>query len=126
MRVRFMIIRKADEYTEAGILPSQDLLAAMTKYNEEMAKAGVLLQGEGLQSSAKGARVKFVGGEPTVTDGPFTETKELIAGFTMIQVKSKEEAIKWVRRWPMEDGDAELEIRQLFEAEDLVPEPERS
>ena len=124
--MRFMIIRKADEYTEAGILPSQDLLAAMTKYNEEMAKAGVLLQGEGLQSSAKGARVKVLGGEATVTDGPFTETKELIAGFTMIQVKSKEEAIKWVKRWPTEDGDADLEIRQLFEAEDFVPEAERS
>jgi len=124
--VRFMIIRKADEYTEAGILPSQELMAAMTKYNEEMAKAGVLLQGEGLQASAKGARVKFARGEPTITDGPFTETKELIAGFTMIQVKSKEEAIEWVKRWPTEDGDAELEIRQLFDAEDFVTEPERS
>lgn len=124
--MRFMIIRKADEYTEAGILPSQELLAAMTKYNEEMAKAGVLLQGEGLQASAKGARVKFTGGEPTITDGPFTETKELIAGFTMIQVKSKKEALEWVKRWPTEDGDAELEIRQVFEAEDFVTDPERS
>ena len=124
--MRFMIIRKADRNTEAGILPSQELLAAMTKYNEEMAKAGVLLQGEGLQASAKGARVKFAGGEPTITDGPFTETKELIAGFTMIQVKSKKEAIDWVKRWPIEDGDAELEIRQLFEAEDFATEPELS
>jgi len=124
--VRFMIIRKADEYTEAGILPSQELLTAMTKYNEEMAKAGVLLQGEGLRASAKGARVKFANGEPTVTDGPFTETKELIAGFTMIQVRSLEDAIQWVKRWPTEDGDAELEIRQLFEAQDFVTEPERS
>jgi hypothetical protein len=121
-----MIIRKADEYTEAGILPSQELLAAMTKYNEEMAKAGVLLQGEGLRASAKGARVKFSSGEPTVTDGPFTETKELIAGFTMIQVRSLDEAIEWVKRWPTEDGDTELEIRQLFEAQDFFTEPERS
>jgi len=96
------------------------------KYNEEMAKAGVLLQGEGLQASSKGARVKFSDGRPTVTDGPFTETKELIAGFTMIQVRSKAEAIEWVKRWPKEDGDPELEIRQLFEMDDLLTGPERS
>ena len=124
--MRFMIIRKADKQTEAGVMPSQELLTAMTKYNEEMAKAGVLLQGEGLQASSKGARVKFSGGRPTVTDGPFTETKELIAGFTMIQVRSKAEAIEWVKRWPKEDGDPELEIRQLFEMDDLFTGPERS
>ena len=124
--MRFMIIRKADKQTEAGVMPSQELLTAMTKYNEEMAKAGVLLQGEGLQASSKGARVTFSGGRPTVTDGPFTETKELIAGFTMIQVRSKAEAIEWVKRWPKEDGDPELEIRQLFEMDDLFTGPERS
>ncbi len=124
--MRFMIIRKADKQTEAGVMPSQELLTAMMKYNEEMAKAGVLLQGEGLQASSKGARVKFSGGRPTVTDGPFTETKELIAGFTMIQVRSKAEAIEWVKRWPKEDGDPELEIRQLFEMDDLFTGPERS
>ena len=119
--MRFMIIRKADKDTEAGVLPSQDLLAAMTKYNEDLARAGVLLQGEGLQPSSRGTRVKFSKGKPTVTDGPFAETKELIAGFTMIQVRSKEEAIEWVKRWPREDGDPELEIRQVFEAEDFGP-----
>ena len=124
--MRFMIIRKADKQTEAGVMPSQELLTAMMKYNEEMAKAGVLLQGEGLQASSKGARVKFSDGRPTVTDGPFTETKELIAGFTMIQVRSKAEAIEWVKRWPKEDGDPELEIRQLFEMDDLLTGPERS
>jgi hypothetical protein len=124
--VRFMIIRKADKQTEAGVMPSQELLSAMMKYNEELAKAGVLLQGEGLQASSKGARVKFSGGRPTVTDGPFTETKELIAGFTMIQVRSKAEAIEWVKRWPKEDADSELEIRQLFEMDDLLTGPERS
>ena len=124
--MRFMIIRKADKQTEAGVMPSQELLTAMMKYNEEMAKAGVLLQGEGLQASSKGARVKFAGGRPTVTDGPFTETKELIAGFTMIQVRSKAEAIEWVKRWPKEDGDPELEIRQLFEMDDFFKGPERS
>jgi hypothetical protein len=116
-----MIIRKADAETEAGVLPSEDLMAAMMKYNEELAKAGVLLQGEGLQASSKGARVKFHNGKPSVTDGPFTEAKEMIAGFTMIQVKSKEEAIEWVKRWPVIDGhgQVEIEIRQVFEAEDF-------
>jgi hypothetical protein len=117
--MRFMIIRKADKDTEAGVPPSQELLAAMLRYNEEMVKAGVFLQGEGLRASSMGARVKFSQGKPVVTDGPFTETKEMIGGFTMIRVKSKEEAIEWVKRWPAEDGDAELEIRQLFEAEDF-------
>jgi len=120
--MRFMIIRKADRNTEAGILPSQELLAAMMKYNEELVKAGVMLQGEGLQPSAKGTRVKITDGKAVVVDGPFTETKELIAGFTMIQVRSKEEAIEWVKRWPVEDGDVELEIRQVFEAEDFGQE----
>ncbi len=120
--MRFMIIRKADKNTEAGVLPSQELLTAMMKYNEELVKAGVMLQGEGLQPSSKGTRVKLNAGKPTVVDGPFTETKELIAGFTMIQVRSKEEAIEWVKRWPVEDGDVELEIRQVFEAEDFGEE----
>jgi hypothetical protein len=120
--MRFMIIRKADRNTEAGILPSQELLAAMMKYNEELVRAGVMLQGEGLQPSSKGTRVKITDGKPVVVDGPFTETKELIAGFTMIQVRSKEEAVEWVKRWPIEDGDVELEIRQVFEAEDFGEE----
>jgi hypothetical protein len=119
-----MIIRKADRETEAGVMPSEQLLAAMMKYNEELVKAGVMLAGEGLQPSSKGARVKFSGGKPAVIDGPFTETKELIAGFTMIQVKSREEAIEWVKRWPAIDGhgEAEIEIRQVFEAEDFGAE----
>jgi hypothetical protein len=121
--MRFMIIRKADKETEAGVLPSSELLAAMMKYNEELVKAGVMLQGEGLQASSKGARVKFSKGKPTVMDGPFAETRELIAGFSMIQVKSKEEAIEWVKRWPAIDGhgEVEVEIRQVFEAEDFGP-----
>ena len=121
--MRFMLMRKADAETEAGILPSEELLAAMQKYNEELAKAGVLLQGEGLQASANGARVTFAGGTPTVTDGPFTETKELIAGFTMIDVASLDEAIAWVKRWPRIDGDGnvEIEIRPLYELEDFGP-----
>jgi hypothetical protein len=122
--MRFMIIRKADKETEAGVLPSTELLAAMMKYNEELVKAGVMLQGEGLRASSKGARVKFSKGKPTVIDGPFNEAKELIAGFTMIQVKSKEEAIEWVKRWPALDGhgEVEIEIRQVFEADDFGPE----
>jgi hypothetical protein len=114
-----MIIRKSDRNTEAGVMPSTELLAAMVKYNEEMAKAGVLLDGVGLHPSSKGVRVKRSGGKRTVIDGPFTEAKELIAGFSMIQARSKEEAIEWVNRWPIEDGDVELEIRQVFEAEDF-------
>jgi hypothetical protein len=120
--MRFMIIRKADKKTEAEVLPTQELLAAMLKYHEDLGKAGVLLQGEGLRATGKGARVSFKDGKPTVTDGPFAETKELIAGFTMIQVRSKEEAIEWVKRWPAEDGDVVLEVRQVFEAEDFGPE----
>ena len=120
--MRFMIIRKADKSTEAGVMPSEAMLAAMLKYNEELMKAGVLLQGEGLQPSSKGFRVRTSSGKPTVVDGPFTETKELIAGFTMIQVRSREEAIEWVKRWPAEDGDAVLEVRQVFEADDFGTE----
>jgi hypothetical protein len=117
--MRFMLIRKADKDTEAGVPPSRELIAAMTKYNEELAKAGAFLQGEGLKASSKGARVKLSGGKPVFTDGPFTETKELIAGFTIIQVKSKEEAIEWVKRWPSVDSEAEIEIRPLFDPEDF-------
>lgn len=121
--MRFMIIRKADHETEAGVMPSEELIAAMGKYNEEMVKAGVMLEGSGLQPSAKGARVKFSRGKPTVIDGPFAETKELIAGFSIIQVSSREEAIDWVRRWPQIDGhgNVEIEIRQLYELEDFGP-----
>ena len=117
--MRFMLIRRADKTTEAGVLPSTELLEAMVNYNEEMVKAGVMLQGEGLQPSAKGARVKISKGKRTVTDGPFAETKELIAGFSIIQVGSKAEAIEWVKRWPALDVGAEIEIRQIFEAEDF-------
>lgn len=120
--MKFMIIRKADRSTEAGVMPSTELLAAMLKYNEEMAKAGVFLDGVGLHPSSRGARVKSAGGKRTVIDGPFTEAKELIAGFTLIQARSREEAIEWVKRWPLEDGDVELEIRQVFEAEDFGEE----
>ena len=122
--MRFLIIRKADKNTEAGVMPSEPLLADMMNYNEQMVKAGVLLAGEGLRPSSKGARITFSGGKPTVIDGPFAETKELIAGYTMIQVKSKEEAIEWVKRWPARDGngEVELELRQVFEAADFGPE----
>ncbi|MDP8930647.1 MAG: YciI family protein [Actinomycetota bacterium] len=117
--MRFMILVKADERSEAGILPSEELLSAMQRYNEELARAGVLLAGEGLHPTSKGARVRFSGEKRTVIDGPFTEAKELIAGFWLIQVKSKEEAIEWVKRIPFADG--EVEIRQVFEAEDFGP-----
>ena len=117
--MRFMVLLKADQNTEAGVLPSQELLTAMGNYNEELAKAGVLLAGEGLQPSSKGARVKFSGDNRTVIDGPFAETKELIAGFWLIQVKSKDEAIEWARRIPFQEG--EVEIRQVFEADDFAP-----
>ena len=121
--MRFMILIKADKNTEAGVLPSEKLLTEMGNYNEALIKAGVMLAGEGLQPSSKGARVKFSGGKRTVVDGPFTETKELICGFWIWQVKSKEEAIEWVKRCPNPlDGDAEIEIRQIFEAEDFGAE----
>jgi hypothetical protein len=122
-----MIIIKATKDSEAGVLPSQELLTEMGKFNEELVKAGVLLAGEGLQASSKGARVKFSGEKRTVIDGPFAESKELIAGFWLWQVRSKEEAIEWVKRCPNPTGaEGEVEIRQVFEPEDfgasLTPE----
>ncbi|MDQ3185818.1 MAG: YciI family protein [Pseudomonadota bacterium] len=121
--MRFMVIVKADRNSEAGVMPSEKLLAEMGKYNEELAKAGVLLAAEGLQPSSKGARVRFSGDKRTVIDGPFTETKELIAGFWLFQVKSKEEAIEWVKRCPNpHEGESEIEIRQVFEADDFGAE----
>jgi hypothetical protein len=118
--MRFMVMVRATKSSEAGVLPDEKLLADMGKFNEELAKAGVLLAGEGLQPSSKGARVRFSGAQRTVIDGPFAETKELIAGFWMFQVKSKEEAIDWLKRAPFED--TEVEIRQVFEAEDFGDE----
>src|SRR5687768_2124418 len=118
--MRFMLLVKANRDSEAGVMPSAELLTAMGKFNEELVKAGVLLAGEGLHPSSKGARVKFSGSKRTVIDGPFAETKELIAGFWLIQVKSKEEAIEWVKRVPNpHEGDSEIEIRQVFDAEDF-------
>jgi len=118
--MRFMVIVKATKDSEAGALPSVELLTAMGKYNEELAKAGILLAGEGLQPSSKGARVRFSGAKRTVVDGPFAETKELVAGFWLWKVKSKDEAIEWVKRCPNPmPGDSEIEIRQVFEAEDF-------
>ncbi len=121
--MRFMILVKADKATEAGVLPDEKLLTAMGKYNEELVKAGVMLAGEGLHPTSKGARARFSRGKWTVTDGPFAESKELIAGFWLWQVKSKEEAIEWVKRCPQPtQGESELEIRQVFEADDFGPE----
>ena len=118
--MRFMVIVKATKDSEAGVLPSEKLLAEMGKYNEELAKAGVLLAGEGLQPSSRGARVRFSGKKRTVVDGPFAETKELIAGFWLWRVKSLDEAIEWVKRCPNPfEGDSEIEIRQVFEADDF-------
>ena len=122
--MRFMIIRKADQDTEAGAMPSEQLLADMLSYNEELVKAGVMLTGDGLRPSSEGARVTFKDGEVSITDGPFAEAKELIAGFSLIQAKSKEEAIEWVKRWPASDGhgNAEIEIRQVIELDDFGDE----
>ncbi|HKQ58020.1 MAG TPA: YciI family protein [Candidatus Eisenbacteria bacterium] len=121
--MRFMVMVKATKDSEAGVLPDHTLLAAMGKFNEELVKAGVMLAGEGLQPSSKGARVRFSGDKRTVIDGPFAETKELVAGFWLWQVKSKEEAIEWVKRCPNPmPGDSEIEIRQVFEAEDFGAE----
>jgi hypothetical protein len=122
--MRFMLLVKADKDSEAGVMPDEKLLTDMGKYNDELVKAGVMLAGEGLQPSSKGARVKFSGGKRTVVDGPFAEAKELVAGFWLIQVKSKEEAIEWVKRCPnpMPGTEAEIEIRQIFEAEDFGAE----
>jgi hypothetical protein len=121
--MRFMIMIKADKNTEAGVMPSEQLLAEMGKYNEELVKAGVMLAGEGLQPSSKGARVKFSGSKRTVIDGPFSEARELIVGFWIFQVKSKQEAIDWVKRCPNPlEGESEIEIRQIFESEDFGAE----
>jgi hypothetical protein len=117
--MRFMVIVKANKDSEVGILPDGKMLAAMGKYNEELVKAGVMLAGEGLQASSKGARVRFEGTQRTVTDGPFAESKELIAGFWLWKVNSKKEAIEWLKRAPFEEG--EVEIRQVFESEDFAP-----
>ena len=123
--MRFMVIVKADKNSEAGVMPDRKILTEMGKYNEELMKAGVMLAGEGLHPTSKGARVKFEDGKRTVTDGPFTESKELIAGFWLWQVKSKQEAIEWLKRAPF-GGGTEIEIRQVFEAQDfgdaLTPE----
>jgi hypothetical protein len=118
-----MVLVKADKNTEAGVMPSEKLLADMGKYNEDLAKAGVLLAAEGLHPSAKGARVKFSGPTRSVVDGPFEQTRELVCGFWMLQVKSKEEAIEWVKRCPNPmEGETEIEIRQVFEADDFGAE----
>ena len=123
--MRFMVLVPANADSEAGVLPDKEILTKMGKFNEEMVKAGVMLAGEGLQASSKGARIKFSGGKTTVTDGPFTESKELIAGFWLLQVKNKDEAIAWMKRAPF-DGGTVIEIRQVFEADDfgsnLTPE----
>jgi hypothetical protein len=118
--MRFMVIVKANKDSEAGTTPTKEMLTEMGKFNEELVKAGVMLAGEGLHASSKGARVKFSGGKQTVIDGPFAETKELVAGFWLWRVKSKEEAIEWLKRAPFED--TEVEIRQVFEAEDFGAE----
>ena len=119
--MRFMVLVPANADSEAGVLPDQEILTKMGKFNEEMVKAGVMLAGEGLQASSKGARITYSGGKTTVTDGPFTESKELIAGFWLIQVKNKEEAIAWMKRAPFGGGTV-IEIRQVFESEDFGPE----
>lgn len=119
--MRVMVIVKATPDSEAGVLPSEELLSEMGKFNEELVKAGVLLAAEGLQSSAKGVRVRFGGGKSAVIDGPFTETKELIAGFWLWQVRSFEEAVEWIRRSPFSKSNEEIEIRRVFEAEDFGP-----
>ena len=121
--MRFMAIVKANKDSEAGVMPSEQLLTEMGKFNEELVKAGVMLAGEGLHPSSKGARVRFSGSKRTVVDGPFPETKELVAGFWLLQVKSKEEAIEWIKRCPNPmDGESEIELRQVFEAEDFGAE----
>lgn len=119
--MRFMIIVKADKNSEAGVMPDEKLLTEMGRYNEKLVKAGVMLAGEGLHPSSRGVRIRFDGAKRTVIDGPFAETKELIAGFWLLQVKSRDEAIAWIKRAPF-DGGAEVEIRQVFEAEDFGAE----
>ena len=121
--MRFAVLIKADKNSEAGVMPSQELLTAMGRYNEELAKAGVLLAGEGLHPSSKGARVHFTGTKRTVVEGPFPDSKDLIAGFWILQVKSLDEAIEWVKRCPSPtEGDAQIEIRRVFDAEDFGAE----
>lgn len=119
--MRFMIIRRADAETEASALPSQELVDSMMAFHLEMAEAGIVRGGDGLQPTSKGARVEFTNGKPTVIDGPFTEAKELVAGFTLIEVASKQEAIEWMKKWPVLDGHGNvvLELRQLYEIEDF-------
>jgi hypothetical protein len=119
--MRFMVIVKADKNSEAGVMPSREILTAMGKFNEELVRAGVMLAGEGLHPTSKGKRVKFSGGKHTITDGPFAESKELIAGFWLWQVRSMDEAVEWLKRSPF-DGGTEIEIRQVFEAADFGPE----
>jgi hypothetical protein len=119
--MRFMVIVKADKNSEAGVMPSREILTAMGKFNEELVKAGVMLAGEGLHPTSKGKRVRFSGGKHTIIDGPFTESKELIAGFWLWQVRSMEEAVEWLKRSPF-DGGTEIEIRQVFEADDFGAE----
>lgn len=118
--MRFMIIRKADERTEAGVMPTEEELDRMTAYNEELARAGVLLDGQGLHPSSNATRISFRDGTPSIVDGPFSETKELIAGFTIIETKDRAEALEWVKRWP--EPDVDLELRQLFTADDFGDE----
>jgi hypothetical protein len=118
--MRFMILVKATKDSEAGVMPSKEMLTTMGKFNEELVNAGVMLAGEGLQPSSKGARVKFSGGKPAVVDGPFAETKELVAGYWIWRVRSKDEAIEWLKRAPFQDE--EIEVRQIFEAEDFGAE----
>jgi hypothetical protein len=119
--MRFMLMVKASKESEAGVLPDEKVLGDMAKFNEEMVKAGVMLAGDGLQSSSKGARVRFAGGKPAVTDGPFAETKDLVAGYWIIQAKSKDEAVAWAKRVPFDEG--EIEVRQIFELEDFGASP---
>jgi hypothetical protein len=118
--MRFMVLVKANQESEAGVMPTEEMLAEMLKFNEELVKAGAMLAGEGLQPSSKGVRIRYAGDQRTVVDGPFAETKELVAGFWIIQVKSKDEAIEWIKRAPFREG--EVEIRQVFEAEDFGAE----
>ena len=125
--MRFMIIVKATKDSEAGVMPPESLLAEMAKYHEELQKAGVLLDGSGLQPSSKGWRIRYSGDKRTIVDGPFAEAKELVAGYTLIQTKTREEAFEWARRFPnpsIDHGEAEIEVRQLFELEDFAPNPQ--
>lgn len=122
--MRFMILVKATRESEAGVMPDDGLIAIMAEYHEQLAKAGVLLDASGLQPSSKGWRIRYASGQRTVIDGPFTESKELVAGYTMIQVRSREEAMEWSRRFPAPHGgdiEAEIEVRQMFELEDFAP-----